>query len=98
MGSIERRVKALEERNRGSEDDLQAAELRAFYGSLSLEDLEWLCEPGDEAQSLVPCPHVEMVECDCKSDQRVRRGFEAYPELREESERRLSSLKARAGR
>jgi len=63
---------------------------------LTTDELRWLTEPSDEAESMVPCPHVERVSCGCRSDERGRRGFEAYPELADEFVRRRNTLVERA--
>jgi hypothetical protein len=70
---------------------------RAAWQRLTTDELRWLTEPSDKAQSLVPCPHVEMVSCGCKSDERGRRGFEAHPELEERFVHRWNTLLERAG-
>jgi hypothetical protein len=95
MGRIGRRVAALEERIGASEDGARREAHREFFRR-TREELDWLLEPADEAQSRVPCPHVEMLRCGCRSDERRRRGFEAHPELREEYLRRRMSLFGRA--
>lgn len=59
---------------------------------MTTDELRWLVEPSDEAQSLVPCPHVEMVACGCRGEERRRRGFEAHPELVDEYVRRRNNL------
>ena len=88
--SIERRLEALEARIGGGDERTRV--FNDFLRDLSDEELCWLLEPGDQAQSLVPCPHVEMLECACSSDGRVQRGFEAHPGLREEYLRRRQTL------
>lgn len=96
--SLKRRLESLEERHRAevvpSEQEVVWDEL---LKRLTNDELRWLSEPSDEAESLVPCPHVEMVSCGCKSDERGRRGFEAHPELEERFVRRWNTLLERAG-
>ena len=89
---MNRRLQALEERIVVSEDELRKKALDEFYRHLTYEELDWLSEPGDEAQKLVPCPHVESIRCGCRGSERERRGFEAHPELWEEYLRRRKSL------
>ena len=96
MGSIERRLEALEAHLSSGPDLARQQAYRAFIERLTGDELSWLADPGEEAQSLVPCPHVEMLECECRSDERAQRGFEAHPELREEYLRRRQSLVERA--
>ena len=93
---LEGRLARLEERIGASEDGARREAYREFFRRLTVEELDWLLAPDDEAQSRVPCPHVEMLGCACRSDERRRRGFEAHPELREEYLRRRRSLFGRA--
>ena len=93
--SIGRRLGLLEGQITAAEDEQRRAAYREFIERLTFEELEWLSEPGDEAESLVPCPHVELVKCGCRGPERARRGFEAYPELLAERVRRLRILNKR---
>ena len=95
--SLKRRLESLEERHRVEVASSEQEVCDEFVKRLTTEELKWLCEPSDEAQSLVPCPHIEMVSCGCKSDERGRRGFEAHPELAEEFNRRRDVLLGRVG-
>lgn len=79
MGSLERRLAALEGQIKPPED----REGRELLSCLTWEELKWLSEPVEEAQSRVPCPHVELISCTCRGTERERRGFEAHPELLE---------------
>lgn len=92
MGSLGRRLERLEARSGGTDAERRAQAHREFFRRLTRDELEWLCEPGHRAQDLVPCPHVELVECGCRGADRELRGFEAHPELREEYERRFGVL------
>ncbi len=94
--SMRRRLKRLEESSREAVPSRWEA-WDELIKLLTTDELKWLTEPSDEAESLVPCPHVEMVSCGCKSDGRGRRGFEAHPELEEEFVRRCNTLLGRAG-
>jgi hypothetical protein len=89
-------VAALEERIGASEYGARRETHREFFRRLTREELDWLLAPDDEAQSRVPCPHVEMLRCGCRSDERQGRGFEAHPGLREEYLRRRELLFGRA--
>jgi hypothetical protein len=86
------RLNRLEERVQVGYDQ----EFDEFLKRLTDDELEWLLGPDREAQSLVPCPHVEMVECGCKSRERARRGYEERPELLDEYLRRRNILVERA--
>jgi hypothetical protein len=96
MGGLTRRLAALEERLAVPEAEARREAYRQFLRRLTREELEWLLEPDNEAQSRVPCPHVEMLQCACRSDERRGRGFEAHPGLREEYLRRRELLFGRA--
>ena len=87
--NLKRRLEGLEERHRAQSEGEVWGEL---LKRLTTDELRWLAEPSDEAESLVPCPHVEMVSCRCSSDERTRRGFEAHPDLAEEFIRRANTL------
>lgn len=97
MGRLERRLSELEERHRAGTVPTQLKAWDEFIKRLTTDDLTWLLEPSDEVQSLVPCPHVEMGTCGCRSDGRRRRGFEKHPELLEEYLRRRNTLLERTG-
>jgi hypothetical protein len=88
MASLERRLARLEDRQ-GDKWDREDEE---FVSRLTDGELGWLLEPAEEAQRLVPCPHVELVTCGCRGDEREQRGFEAHPELFEEYLRRREIL------
>ncbi len=93
MGIINRRLERLEEEFAiPPEDEREWQAVREFVRRLTDEELDWLSEPSEEAQDLVPCPHVESITCDCRGDGREIRGFEASPELRREAERRWQAL------
>jgi hypothetical protein len=86
--SLRKRLELLEDRVAQAQKDSRGT----FLGALTDDELRWLCEPIDEAQARVSCPHVEMVGCGCKSDGRTQRGVEAFPELEEEYQRRKEAL------
>jgi hypothetical protein len=90
MGSLESRLQRLE-RVLGCQDQ-DAKAFGQFLRCLSDEQLRWLLEPLDEGQGRVPCPHVESLKCECRSDGRRRRAMEAFPELVEEYLRRRGVL------
>lgn len=93
MRNRDRRLEALNEELGMSDDALERLEAVHFAEQLSDTQLDWLLEPTEEAQRRVPCPHTESLECDCRSSERTTRGFEAFPELVEEYERRQAVLK-----
>jgi hypothetical protein len=95
--SLKRRLENLEEHHRVQFAPAKWEAWDELVKRLTTEELKWLCEPCDKAQSLVPCPHVEMVSCGCRSDERRRRGFEAHPDLVDEFVRRRDALVGRAG-
>lgn len=95
MGSIKRRLEHLESRLEAPADERRRATYRELLRRLTPDELDWLCEPGERAQELVPCSHVGLVQCGCHSAERKIRGFEANPHLREEYERRYKDLLAR---
>lgn len=66
--------------------------LERFHNRLTREELAWWREPGEQAQDLVPCPHVESIKCGCRSTARKERGFAANPQLRDEAKRRWLKL------
>jgi hypothetical protein len=87
-----RRLERLEGHLRTETAPPEWEEWSELLKRLSTDELRWLSEPSEEAASLVPCPHVEKIFCGCRSDERERRGFEAYPELAEEFIRRVNAL------
>jgi hypothetical protein len=91
--NLKRRLESLERHRAQSEGEAWGELLKR----LTTDELRWLAEPSDEAESLVPCPHVEMVSCRCSSDERERRAFEAHPELAERFVRRCNTLLERTG-
>jgi hypothetical protein len=95
--NLKPRLEDLEERHRAEMAPPEREAWDELLKRLSTDELTWLTEPSVEAQSLVPCPHVEMVACGCRGEERRRRGFEAYPELLEEYVQRRSTLLERAG-
>src|SRR5918997_6992998 len=95
--SLKRRLQNLEERHRVELAPPEQEAWDELLKRLTTDELRWLTEPSDKAQSLVPCPHVEMVSCGCKSDERGRRGFEAHPELEERFVHRWNTLLERTG-
>lgn len=92
MGSLESRLARLEEHHRVEMAPPEREAWGEFIKRLTTDELTWLTEPSDEAQRLVPCPHVEMVSCGCRGDGRRRRDFEAHPELLEEYVQRRNAL------
>jgi hypothetical protein len=88
LRNLTKRISHLE---RLSKTGSQAEEQEAL-AALSDGQLDWLLEPIDEGQSSVPCPHVESIECGCRSDGRLRRAIEVYPELLAEYLRRQGVL------
>jgi hypothetical protein len=90
VGSLERRLRHLEKVVRHG--DAKAKAFAEFLKRLSVEQLRWLLEPSHEGQSRVPCPHMESLECVCRSDERRQRAMKAFPELLEESGRRIQKL------
>ena len=97
MGRLKRRLSELEEHRRAETVPPRLKAWGEFIKCLTTDELTWLTEPSDEAQSLVPCPHVELVACGCRGEERRRRGFEAHPELLEEYVQRRNTLLERAG-
>lgn len=97
MGSLDGRLRRLEERPGEVTEDEKERGRREFFKRLTREELDWLDESARQASSLVPCPHVELIECGCRGAERERRGFEARPDLFEEFRRRYESLLDRAG-
>jgi hypothetical protein len=95
MASLRGRLERLERHCPETAQHAQK-ELDEFLKRLSDGELRWLHEPADKAASLVPCPHVEMVSCGCRGDERSRRGLEAHPELADEFVRRYNALLERA--
>src|ERR687893_468542 len=87
--NLKRRLDELAERHRAQSEGEAWGEL---LERLTTDELRWLAEPSDKAESLTPCPHVEMVSCRCSSGERERRAFEAHPELEEEFIRRVNTL------
>ena len=93
MGRLERRVSELEERFRAETALPQREAWDYLFKCLTTDEFRWLSEPPDEAQCLVPCPHVEeLASCGCRSDRRRERGFEAHPELVDEYVQRRNTL------
>jgi hypothetical protein len=90
MGSLARRLERLE--GVTGCQSLEAQAFVEFLRCLSDEQLRWLLEPLDEGQGRVPCPHVESLKCECRSDGRRRRAMEAFPELIKEYLRRRGVL------
>ena len=95
--NLKRRLEDLEVRHRAQTPPSEREAWGELLKRLTTDELRWLAEPSDEAESLVPCPHVEMVSCRCRSDERGRRGFEAHPELEERFVGRCNTLLERAG-
>ena len=96
MRSVRRRLSELEDRHRAGTVPPEQEAWDELLKRLTTDELRWLSEPSDEAASLVPCPHVEMLSCGCRGDERGRRGFEAHPELADEFMRRVNALVERA--
>lgn len=94
--SLKRRLGRLEEQVRGVAEDEGERVRREFFRRLTREELDWLDGPTRQASHLVPCPHVELIECGCRGAEREQRGFEARPDLFEEFRRRYESLLERA--
>ncbi len=92
MGTIDRRLARLEDQIKAPEGELQRWAQREFLKRLTWEELRWLGEPTEQAQSLVPCPRFEPRECGCQCLARVDRGYEEHPELHDEKLRRWRSL------
>ena len=90
--NLKQRIEGLEERHRAETAPPEREAWDHFLKRLTTDELTWLTEPSDEAQSLVPCPHVEMLSCGCKGEERRRRGFEAHPELFDEYVQRRNTL------
>jgi hypothetical protein len=89
LGGLDDRLARLEDRyySRREADSKPSEWLRL----LSDEELAWLLEPAEEAESRVPCEnHVGLIECGCSSKERMLQGLEEFTELAEEYERRLS--------
>ena len=92
-----RRLERLEERLVAQTASPERKAWGELLKRLTTDELRWLVEPSDEAQSLVPCLHVERLACGCRGEERRRRGFEAHPELLEEYVQRRNALVERAG-
>lgn len=90
---LERRLAALEAQTTPPED----RESREIICRLTWEELTWLSEPSKEAQSRVPCPHVELISCGCRGAEREQRGFVSHPELLEKYQERWRTLEERTG-
>jgi hypothetical protein len=90
--NLRRRIESLKERHRAETAPPEREAWDHFLKRLTTDELTWLTEPSDEAQSLVLCPHVEMVSCGCRGEERRRRGFEVHPELLEEYMCRRNTL------
>ncbi len=92
MGTIDRRLEALEAAFVVSQDEFREAVRREFLRRLTFEEKQWLAEPADQAQGLVACPRFEPRECGCRCIARVERGYAEHPELYDEKRRRWESL------
>ena len=90
--NLKRRLEGLEERHRAQTPPSEREAWGELLKRLTTDELRWLAEPSDRAESLVPCPHVDAFLCRCSSDVRTRRGFEAHPELEEEFIRRANTV------
>jgi hypothetical protein len=87
MGGLRRRLEVLEDRVTKTREDGFGEFLRA----LTDDELRWLVEPLEDAESRVPCPK-HGGECGCSAEGRARRGIEAFPELAEDYIRRRQEL------
>jgi hypothetical protein len=54
-----------------------------YLDALSSSELAWVTAPVDQAEANVPCDHVESISCGCRGEERLMRGFAAFPELHE---------------
>jgi hypothetical protein len=92
MRRLERRIQELEARAKDIQQDERPQAFGEFLRRLTVDELRWLLEPTDEGQRLVLCPHVESLECGCRSEERRRRAMEVFPEIEEKYLRRRNEL------
>lgn len=90
MGTIERRLAALEGAFGTTEEKLQRQASREFLGSLSDEERDWILEPAAKAERWVACP-LHGPRCDCSNEPRQQRGVDDHPELLAEYEERSAA-------
>ena len=95
MGSIGRRLEALERRSKVPEDEARRGPYREMLRRLTDEELAWLGGPLEEAEALVECP-IHGPGCECRNEERGRRAHEEHPRLVREHHRRYETLLERA--